>query len=53
MFVARSTLDSTDLVHVAAHGTFRSDNPFLSALHFSDGDITLIDLERQQAVPAW
>jgi hypothetical protein len=32
-----------DLVHVAAHGTFRSDHPLLSTLRLHDGEATLYD----------
>jgi CHAT domain-containing protein len=28
---------SADVVHIACHGRFRSDNPFFSALHLADG----------------
>jgi hypothetical protein len=33
------------LVHVAAHGVLRSDNPLFSALVFTDGPYTVYDLE--------
>jgi hypothetical protein len=35
-----------DLVHVAAHGTFRSDNPLFSSLRLFDGPVTVYDLEK-------
>jgi CHAT domain-containing protein/tetratricopeptide (TPR) repeat protein len=40
-----------DLVHVACHGTFRSDNPLFSALHLADGDLTIYELERCPSLP--
>jgi CHAT domain-containing protein/predicted negative regulator of RcsB-dependent stress response len=33
-----------DLVHLAAHGRFRSDHPLLSTVRLSDGDATLYDV---------
>lgn len=39
----RSMFAGTDLVHVAAHGTFRSDHPLLSTLRLVDGDATMYD----------
>lgn len=48
---ALHTLRTADLVHIAAHGTFRADNPFLSALHFTDGDMRLLDLEQHERLP--
>lgn len=54
----RATLDdmhgslrTATVVHVAAHGTFRADNPFVSAFHLVDGDLRLLDLERQERLP--
>lgn len=40
----RSMLAGSDLVHVAAHGTFRSDHPLLSTLRLHDGEATLYDI---------
>jgi hypothetical protein len=34
-----------DLVHIAAHGSFRHDNPLLSSLRLADGPITVYDFE--------
>jgi tetratricopeptide (TPR) repeat protein len=39
----RSMFAQADLVHVAAHGTFRSDHPLLSTLRLHDGEATLYD----------
>ena len=43
----------TDLLHVAAHGTFRADNPLFSSLRLSDGPVTVYDLERAGRSPKW
>jgi CHAT domain-containing protein len=40
------------LVHVAAHGTFRMDNPMFSTLHLHDGPLHVHELEELEAVPA-
>ncbi len=39
-------LASSDVVHVAAHGTHRSDGPLFSSLWLQDGPLYLADLER-------
>jgi CHAT domain-containing protein len=44
-------LDGSALAHVAAHGTFRSDNPMFSALRMDDGPLTVYDLERLRRAP--
>lgn len=38
-------LDGAALAHVAAHGTFRADNPLFSCLRLDDGPLTVHDLE--------
>jgi tetratricopeptide (TPR) repeat protein len=43
----RAMFGGHDLVHVAAHGCFRSDRPLLSTLELADGLVTLHD-----AIPA-
>jgi CHAT domain-containing protein len=48
--VAR-VLDGAALAHVAAHGSFRADQPLLSSLRLADGPLTVYDLERLQAAP--
>lgn len=48
-----AALDGADLAHVAAHGTFRSDQPLLSALLLADGPITVYDLERLDRAPRY
>jgi tetratricopeptide (TPR) repeat protein len=39
----RSMFAGLDLVHVAAHGTFRSDHPLLSTIELASGPATLYD----------
>lgn len=46
-----AAMDGASLVHVAAHGTFRSDSPLLSALELDDGPLTVYDLERLAHAP--
>lgn len=46
-----AALGSADLAHVAAHGSFRADNPLFSCLHLSDGPLTVYDLEALPGVP--
>jgi CHAT domain-containing protein len=41
-----SALRSSSLVHVAAHGTLRADNPLFSSIQLADGPLTVYDLER-------
>jgi CHAT domain-containing protein len=44
-------LERSDLVHLAAHGRFRADNPLLSSLALHDGPLTVYDLEAVERVP--
>jgi hypothetical protein len=37
---AKDAMRRADVVHVAAHGVFRGDNPLLSSIRLSDGPIT-------------
>jgi CHAT domain-containing protein len=46
-----SALDGADLVHIAAHGRLRTDNPLLSALELVDGPLTVYDLEHLARAP--
>ena len=39
------------LVHLACHGTFRTDNPLFSTLALADGPLTVYDLERAASMP--
>ncbi len=51
---AAAVLDAmaeADLVHIAAHGRFRADNPMFSSLQLADGSIYVHDLQRLRRVP--
>jgi len=48
---ALAALDGAWLAHIAAHGTFRADNPLFSALQLDDGPLTVHDFERLQRAP--
>jgi tetratricopeptide (TPR) repeat protein len=50
--VARA-FEGRRLAHVAAHGTFRADNPQFSSLELADGPLTVYDLERIARPPEW
>jgi CHAT domain-containing protein len=44
-------LDGAGLAHIAAHGTFRADNPLFSTLELADGPLTGYELERLRRPP--
>lgn len=46
-----AALDGAWLGHIAAHGTFRADNPLFSALRLDDGPLIVHDLERLRRAP--
>jgi hypothetical protein len=46
-----AAMDGAALLHLAAHGAIRSDNPLFSALAMADGPFTVYDLERLRAAP--
>ena len=46
-----AALDGASLVHVAAHGHFRSDSPMFSSLLLDDGPLTVHDLEALHRAP--
>lgn len=46
-----AALQGADVAHIAAHGTFRADNPLFSALLFDDGPLTVHDLMALPSVP--
>ena len=46
-----TALDGAWLAHIAAHGTFRADNPLFSAIQLDDGLLTVHDFERLGRAP--
>jgi CHAT domain-containing protein len=46
-------LDGAWLAHIAAHGTFRADNPLFSSITLDDGPVTVHDFERLRQAPYW
>jgi hypothetical protein len=46
-----AALDHSWLAHVAAHGTFRADNPLFSSLQLDDGPLTVYDIEGIDRAP--
>ncbi|MGC5020789.1 CHAT domain-containing protein [Micromonospora sp. DT47] len=48
---ALSALDGAWTAHIAAHGSFRSDNPLFSAVSLDDGPLTVYDLGRLRHAP--
>jgi CHAT domain-containing protein/tetratricopeptide (TPR) repeat protein len=46
-----AALDGAALAHVAAHGTFRADNPLFSTIELADGPLTAYELERLATPP--
>jgi tetratricopeptide (TPR) repeat protein len=44
-------LGGADLAHLACHGKLRADNPMFSALVFSDGPLTLQELQTRGLAP--
>jgi CHAT domain-containing protein len=44
-------LDGAWLAHIAAHGTFRADNPLFSSILLDDGPLTVHDFERLGRAP--
>ena len=44
-------IEGSDVVHLAAHGTFRYDNPSFSSLQMHDGPLTVYDFEQIKTPP--
>lgn len=49
---AAAALETADLAHISAHGSFRADNPYFSSLRFDDGHLSLLELSELARVPA-
>ncbi len=47
-----AALEEADLVHMAAHGSFRADSPLFSSVLLVDGPLTVYDLERVRRAPS-
>lgn len=48
----RGLLGESSIAHLAAHGTFRRDNPLFSGLHLFDGTLHVYDLVLVHRAPA-
>jgi CHAT domain-containing protein len=46
-----TSLEGRWLAHIAAHGSFRADNPLFSSLLMDDGPLTVHDLQRLRRAP--
>jgi CHAT domain-containing protein len=46
-----TAMEGADLLHLAAHGTFRGDSPLFSCVLLADGPLTVYDLERVRIPP--
>ncbi|HET9506701.1 MAG TPA: CHAT domain-containing protein [Gaiellaceae bacterium] len=47
-----AALDGAGIAHLAAHGSFRADNPLFSSLELADGPLTVYDLESLAEAPS-
>jgi CHAT domain-containing protein len=48
---ALAALDGADLVHIAAHGRFREDQPLFSSVELADGPLFGYDIQRLRTPP--
>src|SRR5206468_5149400 len=46
-----AALNHSRVAHIAAHGSFRSDNPLFSSLSLADGPLTVYDLQGLDRAP--
>lgn len=49
--VCLDLLAKSDVVHIACHGTFRTDTPMFSALRLADGQLVVYDFEPLDRLP--
>lgn len=49
--VSLDSIDGAALVHIAAHGNFRKDNPLFSSIDLADGPLMVHDLEHLTQPP--
>ena len=52
VYAVSSAIDGARLVHLAAHGDIRSDNPLFSSFRMADGPQTVYDLQCLTKAPA-
>ncbi len=46
-----AALGRAKVIHLAVHGRFRADNPFLSSFELSDGPLSLLEMSSTRPVP--
>ncbi|MDQ3979066.1 MAG: CHAT domain-containing tetratricopeptide repeat protein [Actinomycetota bacterium] len=46
-----AAMEEADVVHLAAHGSFRADSPLFSSVLLADGPLTVYDLEQVKIAP--
>jgi hypothetical protein len=46
-----AAIEEADVVHLAAHGSFRADSPLFSSVLLADGPLTVYDLEQVKIAP--
>jgi hypothetical protein len=46
-----NSLEGASMLHLAAHGRLRADNPLFSSLRLADGPMTIYELERLPLLP--
>ena len=49
---AHAALAGTDVLHVAAHGTHREENPLFSSLRLADGPLYAYEIDPERGVPS-
>jgi CHAT domain-containing protein len=46
-----ASFEGAEVVHLAAHGSFRADSPLFSSVRLADGPLTVYDLEQVRRAP--